>query len=107
MGPEQQTRSGRARGGERKGQSLTGSTFGATSRLEDRLSIYEVRPPARKYQPVPLEAHLVEQEEAKTAAEVQTQTDVFAERPPTPDYVPRKTGIDAATQVRLCLAWAG
>ena len=30
---------------------------------------------------------------------IETQTDEFRRRPPTPDYVPRKTGIDMSTQI--------
>lgn len=30
---------------------------------------------------------------------VETQTDLFLERPPTPPYIPAKIGIDAATEI--------
>jgi hypothetical protein len=47
-----------------------------------------------------LEPYLVEQDYAPiTNSEVETQTDVFNPRPPTPDFIPRKTGIDVHTQV--------
>eukprot|EP00752_Nemacystus_decipiens_P008145 g7284.t1 len=33
--------------------------------------------------------------------EVDTQTDAFEERPQTPDFVPKKTGVDASTQIEV------
>lgn len=33
-------------------------------------------------------------------ADVQTQTDAFLDRPPTPLFIPAKTGLDAATQIQ-------
>ena len=33
-------------------------------------------------------------------ADVQVQTDAFLDRPPTPLFVPAKTGLDAATQIQ-------
>ena len=41
-------------------------------------------------------------EQGRTAPEevtVKTQTDVFLPNPPTPKYVPKKTGIDKITQI--------
>lgn len=32
-------------------------------------------------------------------ADVHTQTDAFLDRPPTPLFIPAKTGLDAATQI--------
>ena len=32
-------------------------------------------------------------------ADVKVQTDEFVEKPPTPPYVPKKTGIDKITQI--------
>ena len=32
-------------------------------------------------------------------ADVQTQTDAFLDRPPTPLFVPAKTGVDVSTQI--------
>lgn len=62
--------------------------------------IYDLRPAARRHVEVSLEEHLIEQVEAAPEVEVTTQTDVFEDRPQTPDYVPKKTGIDVSTQVR-------
>ncbi len=33
-------------------------------------------------------------------ADVQTQTDAFLDRPPTPLFIPAKTGLDVATQIQ-------
>jgi len=49
-----------------------------------------------------LSLYLTEQSDKKNRFPpkvVETQTDVFVPRPPTPDYIPRKTGIDSYTQV--------
>lgn len=32
---------------------------------------------------------------------METQTDAFEERPQTPDFVPKKTGVDASTQIEV------
>lgn len=62
-------------------------------------AIYSLRPAARRHVEVSLEEHLIEQTQPATEVEVTTQTDAFDERPQTPDYVPKKTGIDVATQI--------
>jgi len=62
-------------------------------------AIYSLRPAARRHVEVSLEEHLIEQTQPAVDVEVTTQTDEFAERPDTPDYVPKKTGIDMATQI--------
>lgn len=33
--------------------------------------------------------------------EADTQTDAFDERPQTPDFVPKKTGVDVCTQIEI------
>lgn len=38
---------------------------------------------------------------ARPEQDADTQTDEFEERPQTPDYVPKKTGIDASTQIEV------
>lgn len=58
----------------------------------------EPGPPARI--DVDLTFYLTENDKEKPAEiEVKTQTDDFEARPPTPDYVPKKTGIDKITQI--------
>lgn len=53
----------------------------------------------RKHIEVDLSAFLIEEEKPVDVAVMQTQTDVFQPRPPSPDYVPRRTGVDVATQI--------
>jgi hypothetical protein len=62
---------------------------------------YEIKPSANPRIQVNLEFFLTDSANTieKTASTVDTQTDTFAEPPPSPKYVPKKTGIDAATQV--------
>jgi len=48
---------------------------------------------------VPLHLYLIEQSEAVQTHVVDTQTDIFLEEPPAPEYIPRKTGVDIETQV--------
>lgn len=38
---------------------------------------------------------------ARPEQEADTQTDDFEERPQTPDFVPKKTGVDASTQIEV------
>lgn len=55
-------------------------------------------PPARI--DVDLTYYLTENNVEKPAEiEVKVQTDEFTERPQTPEYVPKKTGIDKITQI--------
>ena len=43
---------------------------------------------------------------ARRVSEVDTQTDAFLDRPPTPLFVPHKTGVDIETQVRPARSFA-
>ena len=59
-------------------------------------------PPAvdgRRHTEVQTELYLEEITDRVEEADVQTQTDAFLDRPPTPLFIPAKTGIDAATQI--------
>lgn len=62
-------------------------------------TIYDVKPEARRFVPVPLEQHLEEQRPPVREADAETQTAAFRARPDTPPYVPHKTGVDASTQI--------
>jgi len=53
----------------------------------------------RKKVPVPTHLYLVEQKEATLVSDVSEQTDEMMAEPPSPPYVPRKTGVDTGTQV--------
>lgn len=62
-------------------------------------SIYDVQPKLTQHVAVSLDEYLIERKEKPQEAEVQTQTAKFFIRPKTPEYVPKKTGIDASTQI--------
>lgn len=53
----------------------------------------------RKHIDVQTELYLEELTDRVEEADISTQTDAFLDRPPTPLYVPAKTGVDAATQI--------
>lgn len=53
----------------------------------------------RKHIEVDLSAFLIEEVIPVDVKIMQTQTDVFQPRPPSPDYVPKRTGLDVATQI--------
>lgn len=40
------------------------------------------------------------EEEPRPEHDTETQTDEFEERPQTPDFVPKKTGVDVSTQIK-------
>ena len=48
---------------------------------------------------VQTELYLEEITDRVEEADIQTQTDAFLDRPPTPLFVPAKTGMDVATQI--------
>lgn len=45
------------------------------------------------------DAYLEELTDTVAEADTTTQTDAFLDRPPTPLFVPQKSGVDAATQI--------
>ena len=53
----------------------------------------------RKHIDVQTELYLEELSDRVEEADVQTQTDAFLDRPPSPLYIPAKTGVDVATQI--------
>ena len=65
-----------------------------------KTSPYDLRPGPPARIEVDLTYYLTEQGRAKAEEmEVKCQTDTFQPRPPTPKYVPKKTGIDKVTQI--------
>jgi hypothetical protein len=52
-------------------------------------------------EPVDFDLYLTEQRDKPEEVAVNTQTDAFLPRPPTPPYVPKKTGVDAYTQIEV------
>ena len=53
----------------------------------------------RKHIDVQTELYLEELSDRVEEADVETQTDAFLDRPPSPLYIPAKTGVDVATQI--------
>jgi len=53
----------------------------------------------RKHIDVQTELYLEELTDRVEEADTSTQTDAFLDRPPTPLFIPAKTGIDASTQI--------
>ena len=53
----------------------------------------------RRHVDVQTELYLEEITDRVEEADVTTQTDAFLDRPPTPLFVPAKTGVDVATQI--------
>lgn len=60
----------------------------------------------RKHIDVQTELYLEELSDRVEESEVETQTDAFLDRPPSPLFIPAKTGVDVATQIlegEVCL----
>lgn len=53
----------------------------------------------RKHIDVQTELYLEELTDRVEEADVETQTDAFLDRPPSPFYIPAKTGVDVSTQI--------
>ena len=66
-----------------------------------RMAPYDIKPSPNPRIDVNLEFFLTDNINTipPTAAEIDCQTDDFIPKPPSPKYVPKKTGIDAYTQV--------
>ncbi|CAN0444520.1 unnamed protein product, partial [Discosporangium mesarthrocarpum] len=82
---------------ERSTDSLSQGRRVAVSTLFDRYREGSAAPRGE----LDLSRFLVEPGEGERPPEknAETQTDCFSDCPPTPDYVPRKTGVDASTQM--------
>ena len=53
----------------------------------------------RKHIDVQTELYLEELSDRVEEADVETQTDAFLDRPPSPLFIPAKSGVDVATQI--------
>ena len=53
----------------------------------------------RKHIPVQTELYLEELSDRVEEVDVDVQTDAFLDRPPSPLFIPAKTGVDVATQI--------
>ena len=54
----------------------------------------------RKHIPVQTELYLEELSDRVEEVDVDVQTDLFLDRPPSPLFIPAKTGVDVATQIQ-------
>jgi hypothetical protein len=67
---------------------------------KNKISPYDLRPGPTARIDVDLTYFLTEQGKvAPVQQDTRTQTDEFQPRPPTPPYIPKKTGIDKITQI--------
>jgi len=72
----------------------------ARKRTKQQLKPHTPEPvEGRKHIDVQTELYLEELTDRVEEADIFTQTDAFLDRPPTPLYIPAKTGIDVATQI--------
>lgn len=72
----------------------------ARKRATDQLKPRTPEPiEGRKHMDVQTELYLEELTDRVEESDISTQTDAFLDRPPTPLYVPAKTGVDIATQI--------
>eukprot|EP00798_Chlamydomonas_sp_ICE-L_P019019 gene19019-25611_t len=53
----------------------------------------------RRHMDIQTDTYLEELTDVVPEADTQTQTDAFLDRPPTPLFIPQKTGVDAVTQI--------
>ncbi|XP_041462863.1 radial spoke head protein 3 homolog [Lytechinus variegatus] len=72
----------------------------AAKRAKDQLRPRSPEPvEGRKHIDVQTELYLEELSDRVEEADVEAQTDAFLDRPPTPLFIPAKTGMDVATQI--------
>lgn len=88
------------------GGTLTGSTKRSTGSATKRSTGTRGAPPrtpdaveGRKHIDIQTDAYLEELTDTVPEADNTTQTDAFLDRPPTPLFVPQKTGTDVTTQI--------
>jgi len=75
----------------------------AQAKRRAQQQIMRVRTPeaveGRQHVDVQTELYLEELSERVEEAEVECQTDAFLDRPPSPKFIPAKTGVDCETQI--------
>lgn len=86
---------------ERKKMEMIKSQLVEFKKAKNKISPYDLRPGPPARIEVDLTYFLTEQNKPKRPeeTEVKCQTDDFVPRPPTPPYLPKKTGIDKITQI--------
>jgi len=89
-----------------KSAKLASSSSSSSSSSKSQPSyVYEVKPYVSPS--IDISSYLVEPDDPykPKPKHIESQTDVFAKRPPTPEYIPRKTGIDNSTQIEGNGCW--
>ena len=90
-----------------KSAKLNPSSSSSSSSLNKSQPSYyfEVKPYVNPS--IDISSYLIEPEDPNRPKpkNIFSQTDVFAKRPPTPEYIPRKTGIDNSTQIESNGCW--
>mmetsp|Transcript_42143 Transcript_42143/g.134733 ORF Transcript_42143/g.134733 Transcript_42143/m.134733 type:complete len:458 (-) Transcript_42143:61-1434(-) len=79
-----------------------GGTAGGTGKRSGRMIPKPMTPDpveGRRHIDVQTDTYLEELTDIVPEVEISTQTDPFMDRPPTPLYIPKKTGVDAVTQI--------
>lgn len=86
---------------EKKKVEMIKSQLIEFKKSKNKISPYELRPGPPARIEVDLTYFLTEQNKPHRPeeTEVKVQTDDFVARPPTPPYIPKKTGIDKITQI--------
>lgn len=82
-------------------QATSGSLGGTHSKTKPRktTSIFDIRPGEKQKEELDLALFLEEQSEAAVGVGVGAQTEAFLDLPADRPYVPKKTGVDASTQM--------
>lgn len=96
-----------SKGSTGKGKVIDSSSIAATKSrsknseetIGDRKSAYSFESKKYCHEELDLSSYLNEASKAPLMKPIDCQTDVFHVRPPTPEYIPCKTGIDSCTQI--------
>ncbi|CAG9316626.1 unnamed protein product [Blepharisma stoltei] len=98
--PQEQERIHLEKEKETKQLQMMQSQLDAFKNSKVKQTPYDIRPAAAARIEVDLTYFLTDQKDIKPdEAEINTQTDAFLPKPPSPKYVPKKTGIDVTTQI--------
>lgn len=98
--PQQQEQEHFQKEKEAKQLEMMKSQLDAFKKSKVKQTPYDIRPAAAARIEVDLTYFLTDQKDVKPQeSEIITQTDAFLPKPPSPKYVPKKTGIDVTTQI--------
>jgi radial spoke head protein 3 len=98
--PQEQEKAQIEKQKELKQQEMMKTQLEAFKKSKIKQTPYDIRPAAPPRIEVDLQYFLTDQHDSqRSESTVDTQTDTFLPKPPSPKYVPKKTGIDAETQI--------